>query len=388
MENPLSVGELTQRIQQALAAGLGSVRVRGEVSKFTAHRSGHWYFSIQDGGAVLNCVMFRGNNRFIRTRPGVGEELVLTGEIEVYAPQGRYSLIVRRMEQAGAGDLQARIEALKRRLQAEGLMDPARKRPLPSIPRAIGVATSPTGAAFSDIIRVLGQRFPGIPVFLSPCRVQGEQAPREIIEAIQRLIDHGQSEVLIIGRGGGSPEDLAAFSDEAVVRAVAASPIPIVSAVGHEVDISICDLVADARAATPSHAAELVVPEQQALLLHLDDIDQRMLAAMLREIRGHRKRLERLVLRHPGRQIRENRQRLAQLSQQLERAISGDLIRARRRLELQSGRLEALSPKAVLSRGYSVVLKQGRAIQSIHSAEPGDQVEIRLSDGQLQAEIQ
>jgi exodeoxyribonuclease VII large subunit len=387
MNGSLSVSELTQRIQQALAAGLGSVRVRGEVSKFTAHRSGHWYFAIQDGGAVLNCVMFRGNNRLIRTHPRVGEELLLSGEIEVYAPQGRYSLIVRRMEQSGAGDLQARIEALKRKLQAEGLMDVSRKRPLPVIPRAIGVATSPTGAAFADITRVLGQRFPGIPVYLSPCRVQGDRAPGEIIQAIQRLVDHGRAEVLIVGRGGGSPEDLAAFSDEAVVRAVAASPVPIVSAVGHEVDISICDLVADARAATPSHAAELVVPEQQALLLHLDALDQRMLAAMSREIRGHRKRLDRLVLRHPGRRVRENRQRLAQLGRELGRSIASELDRSRRRLELQNGKLRALSPQAVLSRGYSVVLKEGRAITSVQSAETGDRVELRLADGQLHAEI-
>ena len=177
MSAPLTVSELTERIQQALAVGVGSVVVRGEVSKFTAHRSGHWYFSIQDGDAVLNCVMFRGNNRFVRVRPASGSGFVLAGEVEVYAPQGRYSLIVRRMEPVGAGDLQAKIEALKRRLQQEGLFDPSLKKPLPGLPRAIGVATSPTGAAFQDIRRVLAQRFPGIPIYLSPCRVQGDQAP-------------------------------------------------------------------------------------------------------------------------------------------------------------------------------------------------------------------
>jgi exodeoxyribonuclease VII large subunit len=292
------------------------------------------------------------------------------------------------MEAAGTGDLQARIEALKRTLSAEGLMDQSRKRELPVIPRAIGVVTSPTGAAFQDIIRVLGQRFPGIPVYLSPCRVQGEQAPREIIEAVQRVVDHGLADVLIVGRGGGSPEDLAAFSDEAVVRAIAACPVPVVSAVGHEVDISICDLVADIRAATPSHAAELVVPEQQALLLHLDTLDQRMMQAISRELSRRRDRLKRLVLRHPLRRVQESRQRLDDLARELRRGVDGEILRASRRLELQQGRLEALSPEAVLGRGYAVVLQEGRALRSVKDAHSGETARIRLADGHLDAVIQ
>ena len=267
-------------------------------------------------------------------------------------------------------------------------MDPSRKRELPVIPRAIGVVTSPTGAAFQDIIRVLGQRFPGIPVYLSPCRVQGEQAPREIIEAVQRVVDHGLADVLIVGRGGGSPEDLAGFSDESVVRAIAACPIPVVSAVGHEVDISICDLVADIRAATPSHAAELVVPEQQALLLHLDTLDQRMMQAISRELSRRRDRLKRLVLRHPLRRVQESRQRLDELARELRRGVDAELLRATRRLELQQGRLEALSPEAVLGRGYAVVFQEGRALRSVSDARSGESAHIRLADGLLDAVIQ
>ena len=387
MGTPLTVSELTERIQQALAVGVGSVVVRGEVSKFTAHRSGHWYFSIQDGDAVLNCVMFRGNNRFVRTRPESGAEFVLAGEVEVYAPQGRYSLIVRRMEPVGAGDLQAKIDALKRQLHQEGLFDPALKKPLPQLPRAIGVATSPTGAAFQDIRRVLAQRFPGIPIFLSPCRVQGAQAPTEIVEAIQRLVDHGKSDVIIVGRGGGSPEDLASFSDEMVARAVAACDIPVVSAVGHEVDISICDLVADVRAATPSHAAELVVPERTALLQHLDILDERLVAAMRRELKKGRERLVRLTLRHPRRKVVESRHRLDELERQLVAGIVRQQGHARRRLELQQGRLMALSPDAVLSRGYAVVLKDGKALRESTDADNGDRVTLRLANGTLEAEI-
>ena len=223
---------------------------------------------------------------------------------------------------------------------------------------------------------MLEQRFPGIPIFLSPCRVQGEQAPLEIKAAIQRLITHGQSEVIIVGRGGGSPEDLAAFSDEIVVRAVAACHIPVVSAVGHEVDISICDLVADVRAATPSHAAELVVPERTALLQHLDVLDERLLGAMRRELNKGRERLGRLKLRHPRRKVLDSRQRLNELRRQLHSGMVRQQGHARRRLELQHGRLLALSPEAVLSRGYAVVLKEGKALKE--SVDAGLETTLRF----------
>jgi exodeoxyribonuclease VII large subunit len=258
MSGTYSVSTLTTELKQALAA-LGPVSVEGEVSQFTAHRSGHWYFTLKDRDAVLSCVMFRGNNQFMRWRPQVGDSVVVQGDLDVYAPQGRYSLITRRMEPAGAGDLQRQLEELKLKLSAEGLFDPARKQKLPQFPRAIGVATSPTGAALKDILRVLDQRFPGLPVYLAPCKVQGVGAVEEICAAIELLNEHGKSEVLIVGRGGGSQEDLFCFNEEAVARAIASSAIPVVSAVGHEVDVSIADLVADLRAATPSHAVELVV---------------------------------------------------------------------------------------------------------------------------------
>ena len=229
----LSVSDLAHELQQILAMELGPLRVRGEVSRFTAARSGHWYLTLKDDEAVIDCAMFRGQNRYVRVRPKVGDLVEVSGHLDLYAPRGQLSFIVRRLKMSGEGDLQQRIEALKRKLAAEGLMDPARKRPLPALPRAIGVATSPTGAAFQDILRVTGERFPSVPILLSPCRVQGREAPREVCAALRRIAEDGRADVIIVGRGGGSAEDLMAFNDERVARAIARCPTPVVSAVGH-----------------------------------------------------------------------------------------------------------------------------------------------------------
>lgn len=388
MSSPWTVSDLTRAIAEVLATEIGPCRVQGEVASFTAARSGHWYFDLKDDDAVVSCVMFRGSNRFVRERPRPGELLVVDGRLDVYAPRGRYNLLVRRMERAGAGDLQARLEALKRKLAAEGLFDPARKRPIPSLPRAIGVATSPTGAALQDILKVLRRRFPGVPVYLAPCRVQGSESPAEIVDAIDLLNEHGKAEVLIVGRGGGSPEDLMAFNDERVARAIAASAIPVVSAVGHEVDVSIADLVADVRAATPSHAAELVVPEREGLLLLLDDLDQRMRVAMTRALRARRDRLERLVLRHPKRRLEEGRARVVELGGRLEQAARRDLDRRQRGLALHARQLSALSPLAVLSRGYAVALHEGRAVKDAAAVSAGDALTIRVHAGEIAARVE
>lgn len=387
MRPTLTVSDLTRIIQETLAAGVGPVVVEGEVSQFMAHRSGHWYFTLKDEGAVLNAVMFRGNNQGMRWMPAVGDQVTVSGELDVYAPQGKYNLLARRMERAGQGDQQRRFEELKRRLQAEGLFDPARKRPLPVIPLAIGVATSPTGAAFQDILRVLSRRFPGLTLYLSACRVQGEGAADEIAAAVDRLGRHGKSSVIIVGRGGGSVEDLAAFNEEVVVRAIARCPIPVVSAVGHEVDVSLADLVADLRAATPSHAAELVVPDKAELLLRLDELDHRLRLAMERGLRARRDRLKRLVLRGPGQRIADGQRRLAELRQRLHLAGRRAVERSRRRLEAGRGRLFALSPLAVLGRGYAVVLKEGRAVSGGGELQPGDAVHLRFFEGAAEATI-
>ncbi len=384
----LSVGELTRRIKRALERGFSRVEVEGEVSRFVAHRSGHWYFVLKDDDAVLSCAMFRNANQRVGFTPRDGERLVLVGDVSVYPPRGNYQLIVRAMRRAGAGDIAARLEALKRKLQAEGLFDPRRKRPLPPVPRAVGVATSPTGAAIRDILKVMRRRFPGAVVYLAPCRVQGEGAAEEIVDALRLLAEHGKSEVIIVGRGGGSQEDLFCFNDERVARAIAASPVPVVSAVGHEIDTTIADLVADRRAATPSHAAELVVPERERMLQDLDALDDRMKAAMARILRRHRERVGRLVLRGPHRRLQDARRRCDELGRRRDLAMRRALEGRRSRLAGARGRLDALSPLSVLGRGYAVVLREGRAVIDAAELAPGDGVELRLHRGGASARVE
>lgn len=388
MNKPLSVSEFTRALKAMAERQFGDVRVEGELSFFTPHRSGHWYFAIKDAGAILNCVMFRGNNQSMRWEPMVGDRVIVSGGLDIYAPQGKYNLLVRRMERSGEGDLQRKLEELKRKLQAEGLFDPARKRRLPPLPRAIGVATSPTGAAFQDILKVLSRRFPGIPVYLAPCKVQGEGSPEEIAEAVDLLGRHGRSEVVIVGRGGGSQEDLAAFNEEIVARAVAACPVPIVSAVGHEIDVSICDLVADVRAATPSHAAELVVPERAGLLALVEDHERRLTNLIRREIQRRRDVLRRLTPKDPRRRVSDARLRADELSDRLFAAARRYVEQRRRVVELRQGRLDALSPLAVLNRGYALALKDGHAVRSIAELAPGDALVVRLRGGSATTRVE
>ncbi len=386
-EPAVSVTELTEQLKVYVGTAFSHVLVVGEISSFTAHRSGHWYFSIKDERSVLNCVMFRGDNSKVRQPPAVGDQVVVGGGLDIYAPQGRYNLIARTVRPVGAGAHQRELEALKRRLLEEGLFDPARKRPLPALPRYIGVTTSPTGAAIRDITQVLEQRFPGRHILLAPCRVQGVGSAAEVERALASLVADGRAEVIIVGRGGGSQEDLAAFNDEQLARAIAACPIPVVSAVGHEVDISISDLVADVRAATPSHAAELVVPQRDGLVGLVNELDERLLAAMRRGLRRRRERLSSIALIHPQRRIDEARLRLDELLDRLSVVGRHDHERRAQDLGRLAGRLDALSPLSVLERGYSVVIKDGQIIRTVSDLGPGDSVRLRLSDGEAQAEI-
>ncbi len=388
MSKALTVTEFTRAFKAMAERQFGDVRVEGELSFFTPHRSGHWYFAVKDEGAILNCVMFRGNNQSMRWQPNVGDRVIVSGGLDIYAPQGKYNLLVRRMERSGEGDLQRKLEELKRKLQAEGLMDPARKRRLPPLPRAIGVATSPTGAAFQDILKVLSRRFPGIPVYLAPCKVQGEGSADEIAEAVDLLGRHGKAEVVIVGRGGGSQEDLMAFNEEVVARAVAACPVPIVSAVGHEIDWSICDLVADVRAATPSHAAELIVPERDGLLQLVEDHRARLLRLIGREMQRRRESLRRLQPRDPRRRVADARLRADELSDRLFAASRRYVEQRRRVLELREGRLHALSPLAVLNRGYALALKDGHAVRSAEELAPGDVLDLRFRTGKATTKVE
>lgn len=428
-----SVSELNRVVARALA-GLGTVIVEGEVTQFTLHRSGHWYFTLKDpeADAAVSCAMFRGNNQYLTWTPRVGERVRVGGGVDVYAPRGTFSLLVRRMERAGAGDLAARLEALKKKLAAEGLMDPSRKRRLPPLPRAVGVATSPTGAALQDILKVLGRRFPSLPVVVAPCAVQGDAAPAEVIAAMQRLVAHGRVDVLIVGRGGGSAEDLAAFNDEALARAIAACPLPVISAVGHETDVSISDLVADVRAATPSHAAELVAPDRDQLSYHLDQLEERLAGRLQAAIAARRARLAGLHLRDPRARVREGWARLDAANARLRQAgavllerrrarwgaasdrlfrVGPGLLGGARRRWLEAGhalprglrlrlrdaegavataaaRLDALSPLAVLDRGYAIALRDGRAVRGAGDIAVGDALTLRLASGEAGVRVE
>ena len=388
MTEPISVSALAHLLKSHVGDVFGAVTVRGELSNFTAHRSGHWYFAIKDQNAVINCAMFRGSNARVNFQPRAGDAVVLTGGMDVYAPQGRLSLIVRSMRKDGAGDMARRLEELKRRLAGEGLFDPDRKRDLPPLPRCVGVATSPTGAALQDVLKVLRQRFPATHVLVSPCKVQGEGSAESVVDAITRLERDGRAEVIIFGRGGGSPEDLMAFNDEGLARAVAACSIPTISAVGHEVDVSITDLVADVRAATPSHAAELVVPEREGLQVVIDELRERLHSAMRRDLGQRRERLTRVQLRGPMQRVTDGRLRLDELSDRIHIGVRKGLTRDQAQLAQLSGRLDAMSPLRVLERGYVVVTQDGAAVTSSARLSPGDAVRLRFADGEHAAEIQ
>ena len=388
MSEPISVSALAHLLKSHVGDLFGAVTVRGELSNFTAHRSGHWYFAIKDQNAVINCAMFRGSNARVNFQPRAGDAVVLTGGMDVYAPQGRLSLIVRSMRKDGAGDMARRLEELKRRLAGEGLFDPDRKRDLPPLPRCVGVATSPTGAALQDVLKVLRQRFPATHVLVSPCKVQGEGSAESVVDAITRLERDGRAEVIIFGRGGGSPEDLMAFNDEGLARAVAACSIPTISAVGHEVDVSITDLVADVRAATPSHAAELVVPEREGLQVVIDELRERLHSAMRRDLGQRRERLTRVQLRGPMQRVTDGRLRLDELSDRIHIGVRKGLTRDQAQLAQLSGRLDAMSPLRVLERGYVVVTQDGSAVTSSARLSPGDAVRLRFADGEHAAEIQ
>jgi len=382
------VSDLTAALKEVLGAGFGAIRVQGEVGSFTHHRSGHWYFTLKDSGAVLNCVMFRGTNRFVDFEPRIGDALEVYGGLDVYGPYGRYNLVARSVRRAGRGDLHARFEALKRKLNAEGLFDVTRKRELPPLPKGIGIATSPSGAALQDMLRVLRDRFPGVPVYFAGCRVQGAGSENEIARALKCIVDDGRADVVLVGRGGGAYEDLWAFNEEALVRAIAACPVPVISAVGHESDVTLSDLVADVRAATPSHAAELVVPEREALLAFVNESRSRLATRMRATVAQRRLAVNALVLQDPIRRVNDARLRCDQLADQI--AASTDrYIRELRehRLGRATGALDALSPLKVLDRGYAIVRTGDDIVRQSDKVTIGDRVNIRLSRGNIEAEI-
>jgi exodeoxyribonuclease VII large subunit len=433
-----TVTELNRAAGELLEEAFPRVWVEGEISNWKLYASGHAYFSLKDEGGQVSAVLFRAGSKGLRFEPRDGLAVLALGRVGIYAQRGQFQLIVEELEPKGKGALQLAFEQLREKLQREGLFDPARKRPLPVLPRTVGVVTSPTGAVIRDILTVLGRRFPNLRVLLNPVRVQGEGAAAEIAAAIAELDRRGDVDVLIVGRGGGSMEDLWAFNEEAVARAIAACSVPVISAVGHETDFTIADFVADLRAPTPSAAAELVIESKEALEERIGTLARRLRGAVGAGVRRARHRLDALAVR---RMIGDGRRRLLDLAQRVD-GLETDLARAgegmlaerrdaferlaqalahlsprarwtllharfapararlaaagaravaarRERVAAASGRLEALSPLGVLGRGYSICrrLPGGEVVADAAAVAPGSEVEVLLRRGVLRATV-
>ena len=390
----LSVTELNEYARRLLAGDplLRNLEVAGEISGYKHHSSGHRYFSLKDETARVQCVMFRQNAMGLDFQPADGMRVTIRGSASIFSRDGTFQLYVNTMRRAGQGDLFARFEALKKKLLAEGLFDPARKREIPQMPRVIGVVTSQTGAAIRDIIHVARRRNPNIGIVVSPCAVQGASAAADIVRAIERLNRHNACDVMLVGRGGGSIEDLWAFNEEIVARAIAASAIPVVSCVGHEVDFTIADFVADLRAPTPSAAAELTVPRLDQLKADLEGMLSRLAGALASGQRMRRMALERLssasVLAAPARALIEPRRaRLEGVERRLTAAMPVRLERCRHRLDALAASLRALDPASVMDRGYAVVRQAGRVVPRAALADGNLPAHICFSDGELQVNI-
>jgi len=432
-----SVARLNREARTLLEAGLPPLWVEGEISNFSAPGSGHWYFSLKDRDAQIRCAMFRTRNQAVGFRPKDGQHLLVRGRVSLYEPRGDYQLIAEQMEDAGEGALKREFDKLRARLQAEGLFESGRKRSLPSLPKRIGVITSPTGAAIRDILHILARRFPAAPVLVYPVPVQGEAAPMAIAHALELANLREDCDVLIVARGGGSLEDLWAFNDERVARAIHASRIPVVSGVGHEIDFTIADFVADVRAPTPSGAAELVVPDGRTLLARLRTQSERLLLAVQRQLshaaQQHQHLAVRLKQAHPGTRMTQQAQRFDELEQRLVIALRARLSQRRvevqtlvarlqrvhagvqvariaecvsllaqslraaaeRQLQRRSHRLamatrglDAVSPLAVLARGYAVVtVADGEIVRSASQVEIGEDVRVRVAEGTFGARV-
>jgi len=394
--NVLTVSELNKHIKDLISRDivLSGLWVKGEISNFKNHYSGHLYFTLKDEKSVLKCVMFRSNASMLAFMPENGMKVIIKGYISVFERDGQYQLYAEEMQPDGIGALYVAFENLKKKLQAEGLFDPARKRKLPYIPRAIGVVTSSTGAVIRDIINVLSRRFYNVNVKLYPVQVQGEQAAGQIAAAVRRLNELDNVDVIIVARGGGSLEELWAFNEEIVARSIYESRIPVISAVGHETDFTIADFVADVRAPTPSAAAELVIPERAVVENRLDSMKMRLRNAIHKKISMERLMLKRLeestAFRQPYNKIYQERMMLDVQQRYMQKALSSLSSGYRNRLSLLAAKLDSLSPLNSLARGYSIVKSQkdGSLIKSVRALQPGDRIEVCLKDGRLDCTVE
>ncbi len=390
----LSVTQVNLYVKEVIAADdiLCDILVKGEISNFKAHTSGHMYMSLKDESGVIRAVMFRGSAMKLTFKPQNGMKVVAHGRISVYERDGQYQLYIDDMQQEGQGDLYVAFEQLKVKLSAEGLFDPAHKMKLPKYPKRVGVVTAPTGAAIRDIINVLTRRFSYSDIVLYPVLVQGENSAQSIVEAIEYFNRTRSADVLIVGRGGGSIEDLWSFNEEIVARAIYNSEIPIVSAVGHEIDFTISDFVADLRAPTPSAAAELVVPSQIELAEKFNNVYRRLYQQAMGLLERRRLQLEHLkerpAFKNPVRIIDDERQYIDSLFHMFETAYKTALSKKSQRLTESVAKLDGLSPLGTLSRGYSVSKdEKGDIIRSVKQVKPGDRVNIKVSDGSFNAEV-
>ena len=431
-----TVSALNFEVKTLLSRGLGTLWIEGEISNFARPASGHWYFTLKDDRAQCRAAMFRGRNSRVGFQPANGQKVLLRAQVTLYEARGEYQLVVDHLEDAGVGELMRRYEQLKAQLNQEGLFEAARKQPLPAHPKKIALITSATGAAIRDVLSVIARRAPHIPVVVFATPVQGETAANQIRQALQRVIDHAECDVVLLVRGGGSLEDLWSFNDEALARDIVACPIPLVTGVGHEVDFTIADFVADLRAPTPSVAAESITPDINELMQGIDDRVARLLGqiglrldkarermgylnkalaqqhptrqfaqlklrlehaytALLRQQQAslveqrHRLRIceSTLAQHHPGVKITQLRERLTRLLENHQAAMRRRLLLARHQLSLHSRSLDTLSPLKTLARGFATVSKDDRLLTSVKQLAVGDDVRIRLADGETGAKI-
>lgn len=390
----LTITQLNEYIRSRMDADpfLSGIAVRGEISNYKLYPSGHHYFTLKDEGAALKCVMFKSSAQRLRFRPENGMKIIAMGKVSVYPRDGVYQLSCTALAMDGIGDLYAAFEQLKGKLAREGLFDPSHKKPLPQYPGTIGIITSSAGAAVHDMLRILRKRYPLTNVRLLPVRVQGAEAPGEIAAAIRYANHYKLADLLIVGRGGGSIEDLWAFNDERVAYAIYESAIPVISAVGHEPDVTISDFVADLRAATPSNAAELAVPDQQALRQTLDSFSNVMANALGRQIKASRQHLKVLSesqsLKSPTGYLEQRRKNLQLLQNRMISAQNASLARNKQRYIANISKLDAMSPLKVLTRGYSMAqTEDGTLLRSVSQVELGQRISVSLSDGRISATV-
>ena len=394
-----SVKDLTKYIKQKLGGDevLRDIYVKGELSNLSQPTSGHLYFTLKDEFSELRCVMFREKCRGLKFVPEDGMSVIVRGRISVYEKRGSYQLYVEEIQEEGIGALYRAFEQLKKKLKEEGLFEIAHKKPIPAFPRRIGIITSPTGAAIRDILNITKRRFPHVHVLLAQVAVQGEEAPRQIVNAI-RLMNRVNTEqmkidVLVLGRGGGSIEELWAFNEEAVARAIFSSDIPVISAVGHETDFTIADFVADKRAATPSEAAELIVPDKREIEKNLSSLELRVRQNIIKTIEFYRKRLESIeksvLIRKPTERINQHRQTVDEMERTITAGITHLIALQRKSLQALTGQLDALGPLAILERGYSICsrLPEGKVVRSAADISVGDALKVLFKDGEAISEV-